>query len=1076
MKHHNNFTLLNGYNGTDDGTYVVGWGRLFKNNNVNHLDATSRNESSSSLHSSLSSNSLLNSSIGSGISSHHDEEEQGDGTLGPDTIYQFIGKNPQQLSSGHNHQLLITSGGDIYSWGSNSKGQLGHGDISHNHQIEPIRKFSLLKALYGIVPIQVAAGNEFSMVLTSEGTVYSFGVSNEGQLGNLYDSYNTSSTVINNNNNNLNNCNNISTNKDLDPTNNNNNNTSVNVLLFNSPFGNLLNNPSDTSNNSNESSPSSSSPSLTSSNAQAPRNNPTITQTLIGSTSVTDNLWNHTQPIPRRIGTLDGVQITMVACGSKHTLSLTCDGAVYAWGSNRNGQCGLPLDYPILHQPTRVKIEYNQTNNNSNNNTSTFVIIGSISCGYSHSVAVQAHSSQLYSWGKGSDGQLGLGSRSDHSSPTAIPLFTSDPIVRICCGHYHTVALTSQSKLYSWGMGFALGHGQAKDKLVPTLIEAFSPCTKVVNIACGFSHTAVLTEKGKCLTFGHGDHGQLGYFNKKNESTSSLVPITPNGIDQLQISSISCGWFNTFLIVKDLNINNIQQSFSSSSSSSSNHNQPPQSAEILQSRVKRASIPNVTTSPLDLTESMLQLERLLIEFDVQQSLEMISSFDFVEEKLLDQVQDQNISQNNPGLPTDNSLALSSLARLNMILQPKTKPKEKKKNSNSFYNLISSILFRSNNNNNNYIKPSLAFDQEDLSRIWTDRFIPKWDKRIKNKDEWSFMWRKGGIPPSIRSTVWKLAAGNKLNISEEMYQFYIDIVEKFLKKRNPARYNRGYQPPQKQQQQQPSQQATHSQQYNYIDSDDDENDDHYHRRDSHGRHVDNIIDGDGNEIQYDETDMLLEQTYLMLELDLPRSFPHLFLFHRTAPYHDELMKVLLVWSLYRPEIGYVQGMSYLCGLLLLHMNNGLECFIVFSNMLNSHYFKSLYNFDIQQMVRHIKIYDVLFQKNLPDLYRCFKQVGLVSEHYLLEWLMTLFTKQMSLPIVTRIWDGFLLEGEGYIYAAALGALKLLQKLLLQSPTFDECILTLRSAPQDFKEESLFISIDTIHIPKFCKNLIDSLNKT
>jgi hypothetical protein len=83
----------------------------------------------------------------------------------------------------------------------------------------------------------------------------------------------------------------------------------------------------------------------------------------------------------------------------------------------------------------------------------------------------------------------------------------------------------------------------------------------------------------------------------------------------------------------------------------------------------------------------------------------------------------------------------------------------------------------------------------------------------------------------------------------------------------------------------------------------------------------------------------------IELDLPRTFPDLMFFaNENAPLWQPLKQVLLAFSLYRPDIGYVQGMSYIGALMLMNQDNAGDAFIAFSNVICSPFFSSFFRFD------------------------------------------------------------------------------------------------------------------------------------
>ncbi|MFT7807611.1 putative E3 ubiquitin-protein ligase HERC6 [Arapaima gigas] len=83
-----------------------------------------------------------------------------------------------QVACGSQHSLALTAAGDVYSWGLNRHGQLGHGKKFPTVNV-PIR----IQCLVGLPVTQIAAGGEFSLVLSLSGLVYCCGANGAGQLG-----------------------------------------------------------------------------------------------------------------------------------------------------------------------------------------------------------------------------------------------------------------------------------------------------------------------------------------------------------------------------------------------------------------------------------------------------------------------------------------------------------------------------------------------------------------------------------------------------------------------------------------------------------------------------------------------------------------------------------------------------------------------------------------------------------------------------------------------------------------------------------------------------------------------------
>jgi len=210
------------------------------------------------------------------------------------------------------------------------------------------------------------------------------------------------------------------------------------------------------------------------------------------------------------------------------------------------------------------------------------------------------------------------------------------------------------------------------------------------------------------------------------------------------------------------------------------------------------------------------------------------------------------------------------------------------------------------------------------------------------------------------------------------------------------------------------------------------------------------------------------------VDLPRTFAELALFDKTGPFNKQLLEVLGAYSVFRPSIGYVQGMTYLAGMLLLHMEP-YDTFVCLCNLFENHFFVSLFKMDIPQIIKHIRIYDLLLSRTIPHLYDHFSNLGISAEHYLLDWFLTLFSKSLKLNVASRIWDCFFLEGEIFLHRAAVGIIKKLQSEIEKAP-FEVCIMKLRQLPQHLDEGELMETILTVHIPKYLKSITRRLNDT
>uniref|UniRef100_A0A667YKS2 RCC1 and BTB domain containing protein 2 n=2 Tax=Myripristis murdjan TaxID=586833 RepID=A0A667YKS2_9TELE len=185
-------------------------------------------------------------------------------------------------------------------------------------------------------------------------------------------------------------------------------------------------------------------------------------------------------------------RVTEVACGSHHTIALTTDGEVYAWGYNNSGQVG---SGSTANQPTPRRVSSCLQNK----------VVVNIACGQLCSMAV-LDNGEIYGWGYNCNGQLGLGNNGNQQTPCRIAALQGVNIVqvRVACGYAHTLALTDEGFVYAWGANSygQLGTGNKSNQALPTLINTDKE--RMVEVAaCHTSHTsAAKTQSGQVLMWG----------------------------------------------------------------------------------------------------------------------------------------------------------------------------------------------------------------------------------------------------------------------------------------------------------------------------------------------------------------------------------------------------------------------------------------------------------------------------------------------------------------------------------------------------------------------------------------------
>ena len=143
-----------------------------------------------------------------------------------------------------------------------------------------------------------------------------------------------------------------------------------------------------------------------------------------------------------------------------------------------------------------------------------------VDAGNKHTVAV-SEEGHVFTWGDGGFGNLGHNDRGRRNVPMQVDpaRLAGDKVVFVATGEFHTMAVTARGQLYSWGYGAygQLGHGDTVDRLVPTLVGAgVFGGAPVTMTACGACHSMVVTRDGALWACGLGSSGQLGLSDRES--------------------------------------------------------------------------------------------------------------------------------------------------------------------------------------------------------------------------------------------------------------------------------------------------------------------------------------------------------------------------------------------------------------------------------------------------------------------------------------------------------------------------------------------------------------------------------
>ena len=326
------------------------------------------------------------------MDTHSDQDE-------PTYVDALRGVGVRQIACGSGHTVILTTHGEVYTWGRGDDGRLGHGDNGWKYVPR------IAQSLCGHVMVQVTCGSYHTAAVSSTGDLFTWGGGMYGKLGH---------------------------------------------------------------------------------------------GTEQGHSA------------PKRVEGLVGKKVSQIACGSRHTAIITRGGAIYTWGDKENGVAG------------HGDVEGHQYKPKLLERLATKRIIQLSACGF-HTGCL-TDQGEVYTWGEGKFGRLGHNAERNCAFPRLVEGLMGARPRQIACGGFHTAVITDDGKIYTFGGGEhgQLGHGDKVNKLKPTLVQSLEN-TFISQITCGWSHSVALTKNGKVYTWGNGDHGKLGHGSGRKVSTPQLV-------------------------------------------------------------------------------------------------------------------------------------------------------------------------------------------------------------------------------------------------------------------------------------------------------------------------------------------------------------------------------------------------------------------------------------------------------------------------------------------------------------------------------------------------------------------------
>ena len=330
-----------------------------------------------------------------------------------------------KIAAGRYHSIVMKSDGTVWTWGKNHSGQLGY-NIGQQKIPKQVDKIDNIKV--------IASGSDHNLALKSDGTLWSWGSNSYGQLGDG-DSYYSDS-------------------KDPKEVRN-----LGKVISVSGGYHSL-----------------------------ALKEDGTVWAWGYNYYGQLGDGTNTNRDKPIQVEELSN--IIAIAAGYYHSLAVKSDGTVWAWGRNDYGQLGNGS-----YVESNIPVKVNDLDD-----------IIDVAGGVFSSMALKSDGT-VCGWGDNRFGQLGDGTYTNRTIPVLVSELNN--VSSIACGGYHSIALKDDNAIWAWGYNYygQLGDGTTSNKNTPNKVVDLN---KIIAIKAGTIHTIALKTDGTVWTWGYNGDGQLG--------------------------------------------------------------------------------------------------------------------------------------------------------------------------------------------------------------------------------------------------------------------------------------------------------------------------------------------------------------------------------------------------------------------------------------------------------------------------------------------------------------------------------------------------------------------------------------
>ncbi|KAI4293018.1 USP6 N-terminal-like protein [Pancytospora philotis] len=193
----------------------------------------------------------------------------------------------------------------------------------------------------------------------------------------------------------------------------------------------------------------------------------------------------------------------------------------------------------------------------------------------------------------------------------------------------------------------------------------------------------------------------------------------------------------------------------------------------------------------------------------------------------------------------------------------------------------------------------------------------------------------------------------------------------------------------------------------------------------------------------------------IHVDIQRTFRQHFLFLKQyGKGQSELFRILTALANYNTRVGYCQGMSDICAILLMYFSEE-EAFAMYLSLAARNSLWGLFDPQLSRVPKIMKLQTSVFNACVPRIHRHLRENSIDFSMHSIGWYMTLFSR-FDIKLVLRVWDYVFFYGFNALLYFAAAVLAYFEADVLAGNS-DQLLELIGRLPDSHVDEDVVVSI-------------------